>query len=110
MSAIRTQISQLQVQSLNRQRELEEVSGGQFKWDEVMFALFSVESPGTNFLSVSLRPDGIVNLEGVANDANAITTLPSQLSQISDVLEFQNFRTTPGSVPPAFSVEFKVRQ
>ncbi len=109
LSAIRTQISQLQAQSVNRQRELQEVSGGQINWDEVMIALFSAESAGTTFLSVTIRPDGIVNLEGVANDAGAITTLPSQLSQIADILEFQNFRTTPGSVPAAFSVEFKVR-
>ena len=92
------------------EQELQEVSGEQIKWDAVTVALFSAETPGTTFLSVAIRPDGIVNLEGVANDANAIATLPSQLSQISDILEFQNFRTAPGSVPPAFSVEFKVRR
>lgn len=109
-NAIRTQISQLIAKRLKLETELQEIAGEQIEWDEVMFALFSAESTGTTFLSVTIRPDGIVNLEGVANQADAITTLPSQLSQISDVLEFQNFRIVPGSVPPAFSVEFKVRR
>ena len=109
LSAIRTQISQLQAQDVTRQRELQEVSGQQIKWDGVMVALFSAENPGTTFRSVTIGPDAIVNLEGVANEAGAITALPIQLSQIADVLEFQNFRTEPGSVPPTFSVEFKVR-
>ena len=110
LGAIRTQISQLQAQSVNRQRELQEVSGEQINWGGVMVALFSAESAGTTFLSVTIRPDGEVNLEGVANDVDAIKTLPSQLTQIAEVLDFQSIRWNQGSVPPAFSAVFKVRR
>jgi hypothetical protein len=99
----------MQAQAVSQQRELEEVSGGQINWEAVMVALFSAESPGTTFLSVTIRPDGEVNLEGVANQAEAIKTLHSELAQAADVLEFQSIRFTPGSVPPAFSAVFKVR-
>ena len=75
-----------------------------------MVALFSAEGAGTTFLSVTIRPDGEVSLEGVANESDALKTLPSQLNQISNVLDFQSIRWTPGSVPPAFSAVFKVRR
>jgi hypothetical protein len=110
LSAIRTQISQMQAQAVNQQREVEEVSGEQISWDAVMFALFSAESPGTTFLSVTIRPYGEVNMEGVANQAEAIKTLSSELAQAADVLDFQSIRFTLGSVPPAFSAVFKVRR
>ena len=110
LSAIRTQISQMQAQGVSQQRELQEVSGGQINWNVVMVALFSAEGAGTTFLSVTVRPNGEVSLEGVANEADAIKTLPSQLNQISNVLDFQSIRWTPGSVPPAFSAVFKVRR
>lgn len=109
-NAIRSKIRELQNIGVNQQRELQEVSGGQINWDVVMVALFSAESAGTTFLSVTIRPDGQVNLDGVANDAAAIKTLPSQLTQIADVLDLQSIRWTPGSVPPAFSAVFKVRR
>ena len=110
LSAIRTQISQMQARSVSQQRELEEVSGGQIDWDVVMAALFSAETAGTTFLSVTIRPDGEVNLDGVANEADAIKNLPSQLAQTAEVLDFQSIRWTAGSVPPAFSAVFKVRR
>ena len=75
-----------------------------------MVALFSAEDAGTTFLSVTVRPDGEVNLEGVANNVDAIRTLPNQFTKIADVLDFQSIRWTPGSVPPAFSAVFKVRR
>ena len=107
---IRTQLTQLQNSRSSLEQEYQAVTGGHVEWNSVFTALFNTEAPGTKFLSVIANPEGEVVLEGIALAPDVPKTLPTQLTGMSEVLELQSIRWTPGSDPPAYTAVFRVRR
>ena len=107
---IRAQLSQLQVQRNNQEREFQEVSAGQIDWAPVIAALFAAETDETSFQSLVASPDGEVILEGLATGADAITALQTKLAEVSGVLDLQSIQSAQRGDQPSFTANFRVRQ
>jgi len=110
VDAIRAQLSQLQVQRNNQERQFQEVTAGQIDWATVLAALFAAETPETLFSKVVGTPDGEVTLEGLATGADAITTLQTQLTVGSNVLDLQSIQSAQRGDQPSFTAVFRVRR
>ena len=110
LDALRAQISQLKVQRTNKLKEFQEITGDNIDWDAVFVRLLSAEASGARYLSVIAEPSGDLTLEGIALGPEAASTLPSQLTSVSDVLELQSIRWDQGNDPPSFTAMFRVRR
>ena len=110
VDALRNELSQLQNRRSSREEEYQAVAAAHIDWSVVLSTLFEAEAPGASFLSVFGNPDGEVTLEGIAIGPVAMSTLPTQLTGVSDVLDLQSLRWEPGSDPPAFTAIFRVRR
>jgi len=109
VTALRTQLSQLETQRNVREEEFREATGGQIDWHRILGVLFLAEAQGSRFLSVVTSSNGEVTLEGVATGPDALRTLPSQLTSVADVLSLQSIKWEPGSNPPTFIAISRVR-
>jgi len=108
VDSIRAQLSQLQVQRNNQEREFQDVTVGRIDWAVVLADLFAAETSETLFSSVVGNPDGEVTLEGSATGENAKTTLQAQLAGGSDVLDLQSIRWAQRGDTPSFTAVFRV--
>ena len=110
LDAIQGQINQLRDQRAASEQAFQLITGDNLDWYGAFADLFEAESLGVIFLSVAADPAGKVSIQGQTTAEVPLASLPSQLSSISDVLDFQSFQSDPSSEPPTFSATFQVRQ
>lgn len=105
-----------QINDLNAQREainlaIQIVATNNIDWFAALDSLFSAQTSGVSFESVSAETDRAVLLVGgLAQDEGSKASLPSQFSNISKSLDFQSIIWTEDSIPPVFTAAFKVNQ
>ena len=105
-----------QINDLNAQREainlaIQIVAANNIDWFAALDSLFSAQTSGVSFESVSAETDRAVLLVGgLAQDEGSKASLPTQFSNISQSLDFQSIIWTEDSSPPVFTAAFKVRR
>jgi Tfp pilus assembly protein PilN len=113
VQAIQSQLSQLQQQRDAKDQAYKEATGGKVDWHTAIATLLAVAAPEATFESVIAQEGGKIVLKGVANEAEAVATLPSKLRGTSAVLDFQSIRweagnpATGGNPPPSGGPIFK---
>ena len=115
LSVRRGEIEPLQIEANRLKLELESAeltyglaTASQTDWHRALNALFETQVSGVEFRSASVNPNGRLALIGVATSGDAIASLPSELSLLSDVLELQGIVWEATMSPPTFTAEFAV--
>lgn len=111
--ALQSQLTQLQQQRDAKEQAYKEAAGGRIDWHNAIATLLGVEAPEVTFESVVVQEGGKIVLKGVANQAEALATLPIKLRGTSAVLDFQSIKweaanpAAGGSPNPKASPTFK---
>jgi len=113
VEALQSQLNQLQQQRDAKEQAYKEATEGRIDWHTAIATLLAVEAPEVTFESVTVQEGSKIVLKGVANEAEAMATLPSKLRGTSLVLDFQSIRweaenpATTGNPSPKVSPIFK---
>ena len=105
-----------QINALNARRQavnlaIQIVTSNNIDWFTALDSLFSAQSTGVIFESVSAETArGGLLVGGFARDEGSKASLPTQFSSISETLEFQSILWSEGSNPPIFTATFRVGQ
>ena len=105
VEGLHVQINELQQQ----QEDIDLVTAGSIDWYASMTSLFGAQPSGVIFESVGADEDGKVILEGLATEPGSKSSLPTQFSRISGILDFQGIEWAEGSETTTFSATFQVR-
>ena len=108
--ALQDQINQVQEERGARERAFQLLTGNNLDWYTAFQGLFEAQSIGIIFQSVTTDPDGKLSIQGQTTPDVSLSSLPSQFTSLSGMLDFQSFQSDPGSDPPSFSATFRVRQ
>ena len=105
---LQTQINLLALELESAETIYQLATEGQADWFAAMSGLFDISVSGVEFLSGTIDSNGKIALVGVATDADAIASLPTQLSQLAGVVDLQGIQWDAEVSPPRFSAEFQV--
>ena len=103
-----------QINDLNASREainlaIQTVTSNNIDWFTAVDALFSAQTDGVVFLSVSADPASArLQVDGLAREEGSKASLPTQFSNISETLDLQGIAWAEGSSPPVFTAAFRV--
>jgi len=110
IALLHAEINRLQEEQDSSILAFELVSGDKIDWYSALSSLFEAQTAGIIFESVTAEPGGGLLLGGVATGPGSKASLPTQLSLISETLDFQSIVWSAGADPPSFSATFRVRQ
>ena len=107
---LHAEINRLQQEQDSSRLAFELVSGDEIDWFSALSSLFEAQTAGIVLESVTAEPGGRLLLGGLATDAGSKASLPTQLSLISETLDFQSIVWSADTDPPTFAATFTVRQ
>jgi len=107
---LQAQINALRAEINASEQALQVLTAVNIDWYAALAPLFDAQPSGVVFESVTAGPEGVVSLGGVANQPGLMASLPTQLSLISDTLDFQGILWSSGAEIPSFTATFLVRQ
>ena len=110
VESLHAAISQLQGQQVATGEANRLLTGDKKDWYTALTALFGAQTSGVIYQSVTAEPEGRVLLGGLATEPGSKASLPTQFSNISDILDFQGILWSAGTDPPAFAASFQVVQ
>ena len=105
-----------QINNLSDRREainlaIQIVTSNNIDWFTALDALFSAQTSGVAFESVSAEAASAgLLVGGLVRDEGSKSGLPTQFSSLSKTLDFQSILWAEGSSPPFFTATFRVNQ
>ena len=82
----------------------------QADWFTAMSGLFSISVTGVDFISAAVDSRGAISFVGIATNSDAITSLPTELSQLAGIVDLQGIQWDAEVSPPVFTAEFRVNR
>ena len=110
IESLHVQINQLQERQEGSASAIDLVTAGGIDWYVSLSSLFSTQTSGLIFESVTVEQGGRVLLAGLATEPGSKASLPTLFSRISGVLDFQGIEWFEDSELTTVSATFQVRQ